>query len=257
MPALYCLRGLYFSVCCVKWNPIQTGLTYWVLFGCNCQWCSLSVTFISDNVHKWVTEARQGMLGCHVACANKKNDSTLFVINADIYTLTHTLINSRELFIHEWWASDGRDLITPVVCPGIAYSPPPCPFLLCLRQSISLWKWHFKRLIALWPSLSDSDRWQAESGAMVLHVSCISQHGSWSQHTRWICCSICCHRVIFGSLQTGKWTTGDIFQLFFPASGLKPVHYVVLVEDWSFRHYTHETIHMPEVSLIKMYGSLW
>ncbi len=53
------------------------------------------------------------------------------------------------------------------------------------HQSIALWKWHFERLIALWPSLRASDRWLAESGVEVLHVPCISRHGSWSRHTRW------------------------------------------------------------------------
>lgn len=200
-----------------------------------------SVALISNDVHKWRSKLAKN---ARALCCILRKDRTLYVINADIYTHTHTLINSSELFIHEWWASDGSDLITPVVCPRIAYSPPPCPFLLSPRQSISLWKWHFKRLIALWPSLSDSDRWQAGSGVMVLHVSHISQHGSWSQHTRWICCSICCHRMIFGSLQTGNGRLVTFSSFFFCQWSEISLGYVVLVEEWSYHHCTAKTTHM-------------
>lgn len=189
----------------------------------------MSVAFITDDIHKpnWGQKCHGAMLH------TQKRQNALSDQCRRLYTHTHTytLINSSELFIREWWASDGSDLITPVICPGIAYSPPPCPFLLSPRQSISLWKWHFKRLIALWPSLSDSDRWQAESGVMVLHVSRISQHGSWSQHTRWICCSICCHRMIFGSLRTGNGWLVTFSSFFFCQWSETSLGCVVLVES--------------------------
>lgn len=79
-------------------------------------------------------------------------------------------------------------------------------FLLPPQQSISLWKWHFKRLIALWPSLRASDRWLAQSGVKPLCACCVSRHGSWGQHTRRRCFPICHNHTMSRSLETGdEW----------------------------------------------------
>lgn len=70
-------------------------------------------------------------------------------------------------FKWEWfdYAGDLSSDILPLTCPSASL-----PFPIPPRQSISLWKWHFKRLIALWPSLRASDRWLVESSVEVLCV---------------------------------------------------------------------------------------
>lgn len=156
----------------------------------------------------------------------------------------HILIYWGELFTHEWWASDGSDPSTQVVCPRIPSPSTSLPLLTTdpLRQSITSRKWHFKRFIAFWPIPSASDRWLAERGVKVPHASRISRHGSWSQHTRWRRCSICFHHIILRSLwRTNGWmVTFFIFYLFFWAFFfffwlfplLKPAEdTVVLVEE--------------------------
>lgn len=145
---------------------------------------------------------------------------TEHLIWSNLCFYTHRQIKWSELFSHEWWASDGSDLITPVVCPLISYPPFPClspVYPLLPQQSISLWKWHFKRLIAFWPSLSASDRWRAEGSVMVLHVSRISQHRSWSPHEakilfRFVVTTWSLHPAV-----DRKWMLGDVFKMFVPS----------------------------------------